>query len=634
MAEGLGGLSQAVDTPRSASRSPEDLAITLDYREDYRALSFGFQPNTRLEIGISFPTYSEGSNSSSGNELSFGLKLLDEATYLPSLTVGIVGFGSDDRGAGEYVAFGKTFGSVSATAGLGWGRYAEVFSTGRGDDEGVIETDHLFAGDTEPFANLVWDTGIDGLTAAVEYSGIAGEKDDDTYALGLSYEVSDGLFVSALGNNQDSYGIRLTFAANPTRPYVQTDIGRGPHPFVENRTARPNEPGPQQVLQVAQERLEKEGISIRRFAMGADTIDVTPSSATDLNFARVTGRVARVLSAVAPARISTFRITQNTGAFDSNVIVLNRTGLGKAVSQPNAGALAWDSTSFEVSPLQRQAALVEVPFEPRLTYGITPSFRADFVTSDNLELTGTAVANARYTFSAQTFVSGAVGYRFLNQWSQEDPPETPEIRSDLTSYTPDEIYLQSLSVRHRFRVSPEIYGRVSAGLFERAFGGVSGELLWRSPVQDFALGLEVSNVQKRAYEEWFGFEDLNATTIIGSVYANVGRNGDFIIVDTGQYLAGDLGVDLTVGRNYANGWRIAASTGWSERSDSALKFGAELSIPLGWTSPEGGKQRIDLSVGGPSGDLGSRVNGTGLLYNELRQSDRKRIEDAWGQFWN
>lgn len=635
-AEGIGGLSQAIDTPRAASGAADDLAIIFDYRENYRALSFGLQPSDRFEIGISFPTYDEGSGSSSGNEISFGLRLLDEGPYLPGLTVGVVGFGSDDRGSGEYVLASKTFGAFQTSVGLGWGRYAGEYAGGRGDDDGVIRTDHLFQGDTEPFANIVWETGTRGLIAAAEYSGVAGPEAEDTFAASLSYPVVSGLTVTGLVNNQGSAGLRLRFDANPTRPFVQTDIGRGPHPYVENSPARANRPQPQaqQVFDTLKERLEDEDIRIRRFAMAGDTIDVTASSAKDPVFARISGRVARVLSAIAPANITTFRITQNTGAFDSNVVVLDRAGLDRAVGAPNAAERAWEATSFEASPMSRPAALGETGFVPRFSYGIAPTFKADFIRSDTLEFTGTLNANARYTFSPQTFVSGTVGYRFLNQWTQQDPPAEPQPRSDFTSYTPDLPYLQSLSLRHRFRLAPQLYSRVSAGLFERAYGGVSGEVIWRDPEQNFALGLEGTYVQKRAYEGWFGFEDADASTLIGSLYANVGQNGNFVVLDAGQYIAGDFGVGLTVGRNYTNGWRIAASTTWSEENDAPLKFGAEISIPLSWTSPEGGASTTNLSVGGQSGDFGSRVSGTGLLYDELRASDKRRIEDGFGEFWN
>ncbi|MFO8126199.1 YjbH domain-containing protein [Yoonia sp.] len=635
-AEGIGGLSQAIDTPRAVSGVADDLTITFDYRADYRALSFGLQPSDRFEVGISFPTYDEGSASSSGNELSFGLRFLDEGIYLPALTVGVVGFGSDDRGSGEYVLASKTIGPVQASVGLGWGRYAQEIAQDRGQDDRVIRTDHLFAGDAEPFANILWDTGLNGLIAATEYSGLGGPEADDTLAVSLSFELLEGLTVTGLVNNQGDGGLRLVFAANPTRPFVQTDIGRGPHPYVENTDARAVQP-PQteeQVFAVLKERLEKEDIAIRRFSITGDTIDVTASSGIDAVYARIVGRVARVLSAVAPANITTFRVTQNTGAFDSNVVVLDRAGLDQAVGAPNASELAWDATSFEASPLHRPAALGERTFQPNFSYGFEPTFKADFITSDTLQLTGTFNATARYTFSPQTFVAGTIGYRFLNQWTQQDPPEEPQPRSDFTSYAPDVPFLESLIVRHRFRIAPAVYSRVSAGLFERAYGGVSGEMLWRDPEQNFALGLEATYVQKRAYEGLFGFEDADATTLIGSVYANIGQSGDFVILDAGQHLAGDFAVGLTVGRNYRNGWRIAASTGWSEKRDSALQFGAEIAIPLSWTSASGGNGTTNLSVGGQSGDFGSRVSGTGTLYDELRASDKRRIEDGFGEFWN
>ncbi|WP_342071635.1 YjbH domain-containing protein [Yoonia algicola] len=635
-AEGIGGLSQAIDTPRAASGIADDFAFTFDFREDYRALSLGIQPSDWLEIGISFPTYDDDAGSSSGNELSFGLRLLKESTYTPGLTVGVVGFGSDDRGSGEYVLASKTLGDFSVSAGVGWGRYALAVPEDRGADDGIIRTDHLFEGATEPFANIVWDTGVNGLVAAAEYSGVSGADADETFAASLSYELLDGLIVTGLVNNQGDAGLRLQFDANPRQSLVQENIGRGPHPYVENRPARANQPQPnaQQVLALLNDRIEKEDIRISRFAMDGNAIDVTASSSKDVVFARTAGRVARILSAVAPANITTFRVTQNTGAFDSNVVVLDRAGLDQAVGAPNAAELAWGATSFEASPRNRPEGLIAPSFEPQFTYGLTPSFKADFITSDTLELTGTLNANARYTFSPQTFVSASVGYRFLNQWTQEDPPAEPQPRSDFTSYAPDIAFLQSLSVRHRFRITPELYSRVSAGLFERAYGGVSGEVVWRDPEQNFALGLEATYVQKRAYEGWFGFEDADASTLIGSLYANVGTNGNFVILDAGQHLADDFAVGMTIGRNYRNGWRVAASTTWSEEDDSPLKFGAEIAIPLSWTSAAGGVGATNLGVGGQSGDFGSRVSGTGLLYDELRASDKRRIEDGFGEFWN
>ena len=638
-AEGPSGLLTAIDTPRAFDRAVDDLTIAFDFREDYRALTFGFQATERLQIALALPTYDDPGGSVGDNDLSFAFNVIGEGRNWPSLSVGLVGLGEDDRGAGEYVVAGKTFGPVSVSAGLGWGRFAGDFDGPRGSgEEGPFVADYLFAGESAGFANLVWQTPIEKLSATLEYSDVPNGAEDITYAAGLSYVPFDGLTLTGYVDNDGNAGARLGFLLNPTQPEAQPNIARGPFPYVETTSGRVtrNAQSPAAVLAVLEERLEKDGITVERFAMGETTIDVTPRSATDTNFARVTGRVARVLSGVAPSQITTFRITQTDGPFDAHVIVLDRAALDEAPSRPDAALRAWNAATFEAAPLTPPAGLkAPEPAAPRLTYGIAPSVKVDALTSDNLELTGVLNANASYVLSPQTRFAGRLGYRFLNQWEQIDPPTEPVARSDARAYEPDIIFLDALTAQHRFTLAPAVYGRVSAGYFERAYGGVSAEVLWRPPSQNVAFGVEATYVRKRAYEGWFGFEDQDATTLIGSVYANIGRGGTFMIVDAGQHLAGDTAVDLTLGRAYANGWRVAATTGWSEERDGALSFGAEIAIPLAWSSADGtGAGGTTIAVGGPTGDYGSRVRGTGRLYDVLRGTDRRRIEDGWGEFWN
>jgi hypothetical protein len=620
VADQFTGLVGAIDTPSAFGWPMDEVVIGFSYSDTARVLSFGFQATERLQIGLSFPTYEQNGTSSSGNELSLAYRLFDEAQFTPSFSVGLVGVGTDDRGAGEYIVAGKTIGSIDAAVGLGWGRYAQIYDGPRGDNgTDPAEFDHLFSNDATPFANIRWATPIEGLSVLGEYTVIAREGEDATYAAGIAYEVSGGLTLTGYTNNHGESGLRFTFSANPTKPYIQENARRGPHPFViRPQSARTQAQMPAaQVLEIAQDRLEKDGIRIARFAMYDDTIDVTVSTETDRNLARIAGRVARVLSAVAPASIDHFLISQTNGAFDTNVVALDRGGLEQAINQPNGAARASDAAQIEAVALERPSAVLERTFTPGFSYGLSASLKADFLTSDTLAATGTINASARYAFSGQTSLSASLGYRFLNQW-----------------FTPDEIYLNALLFRHDFRLSSDVYSRVSAGLFERAYGGVSSEVIWRSPARDFALGVEATYVQKRAYDAWLGFEDADATTLIGSIYANIGERGDFAIIDAGQHLAGDFAVELTVGRNFSNGWRVAASTGWSSDSDAPLKFGAELRIPLAWTAPVTGTQAVNLSLGGTSGDFGSRVQGTGLIYKEISNSDRQRIEDGWGQFWN
>jgi len=625
------GRLDAIDTPGAFSWSVNDLLIGYDYLDDARVLSFGFQATERLQLGLAFPNYDSGGGPSSGNELSLAYRLLNETAISPSLTIGMVGLGNDDRGAGEYVVAGKSFGNLRTAVGLGWGRYAGAFGGVRGSGEDTpFATDHLFEGENAAFANLRWVTPLDGLSLLAEYEDIG----DGIFAAGLTYEVAKDLTVSAFANSEDEAGLRLTFVANPNEPYIPRNARRGPHPFViRSGTNTPPRP-PEQVLSILQERLGKEDISVVRFSMSATAIDVTVSTPDDTNIARAAGRTARVLSAIAPAEIETFRVSRTNGQFDTLVVALDRAGLEEAVGKVDAGTLAWNAATIEPTPLVWTDPLIAPEYTGGFSYDLSASFKADFLTSDELQPTGTAFLTGRYNFTRATSARATLAYRFLNQWEQAAPPATPGIRSDLTSYTPDEIYLNAATVQHKFRLSPETYARVSAGLFERQYGGASAEVIWRPASGNLAFGLEGTYVQKRDYEDWFAFLDADATTVIGSVYANVGSMGDFVEVDFGQYLAGDFGVGLTVGRSFPNGWQIAANTAWSDESDDALRFGASLRVPLGWTAPNAGNRSISIGLGGPSGDFASRVGGTGALYPDLQSSDSQRIEDAWGQFWN
>ncbi|MEO1637683.1 MAG: YjbH domain-containing protein [Pseudomonadota bacterium] len=634
-ADGFAGQLGAIDTPSATPWAVDDVVMGLDLREEVRVLSFGFQATERLQLDFRFPTYDNG-GPSRGSEFNLAFRLLNEGAYTPSLGFGLTGLGGDDRGAGEYIIAGKRIGSVDIAAGVGWGRYAGLTSGRRdpGAAEESLATGHLFSEDSAAFANMRWDTPVEGLALLAEYAETPLGAEDEVIAAGFSYQLAKGLTMTAFGTSDEQAGLRFSFVANPGDGYIPLHLDRGPFPYVRRSEASVPAASAASVLAILEERLGDEDIAVVRFAMSETAVDVMVRPPANTTLAQAAGRTARVLSAIAPTDVETFRISRPGTPFDSQVVVLDRAGLEAAHGGADAGTRAWEAASIASAPLAWPDSLKNPTFTPGFSYGFATSLKADFLTSDSLEPTGTLSLNGSYVFAKGTTVSGSLGYRFLNQWEQADPPAEPGIRSDLTSYTPDEIYLNALSLRHKFRLSPEVYSRVSVGYFERQYGGVSAEVLWRAPELDFALGFEATYVQKRAYEDWFGFEDADATTVIGSVYANIGERGDFVELDVGQYLAGDTGVGLTVGRNFPNGWRVSANTAWSADSDDTIKFGAQLRVPLGWTIPDASDRAVTIGIGGPSGDFASRVSGTGTLYDDIRSSDRQVIKGGWGQFWN
>ena len=107
------------------------------------------------------------------------------------------------------------------------------------------------------------------------------------------------------------------------------------------------------------------------------------------------------------------------------------------------------------------------------------------------------------------------------------------------------------------KLDDDLYGRLSGGLLERMFAGVSAELLWKPARQSWGLGGEINYVQQRDYDQMFSFRNYDVVTGHASVYWDTGWYGIGSQVDAGRYLAGDWGATLSLKRRFANGWEFA-----------------------------------------------------------------------------
>lgn len=114
--------------------------------------------------------------------------------------------------------------------------------------------------------------------------------------------------------------------------------------------------------------------------------------------------------------------------------------------------------------------------------------------------------------------------------------------------------------------APAIYTRVTVGLLETMYGGISTEVLWKPVDSRLALGAEVNRVRKRDYRDAFEFLDYEATTAHVSAYYELG-DGFMGQLDVGKYLAGDTGATLSLRRDFASGWSVSAYVTKTDLSD-------------------------------------------------------------------
>ena len=94
----------------------------------------------------------------------------------------------------------------------------------------------------------------------------------------------------------------------------------------------------------------------------------------------------------------------------------------------------------------------------------------------------------------------------------------------------------------------------TAGILEEMFMGYGMEYLYFDNKQNYALGFEIFEVQKRDYKMQFGALDYKNVTGSANFYY---KNYDIIPFDAkisyGEYLAGDTGITFELSRTYLNG---------------------------------------------------------------------------------
>jgi len=212
------------------------------------------------------------------------------------------------------------------------------------------------------------------------------------------------------------------------------------------------------------------------------------------------------------------------------------------------------------------------------------------------------------------------------------------VRSNLGLYNEQgDPGIETLTVDYSFKVAKDVYGRISGGLLESMFGGVSTELLWKPALQNWGLGIELAALKQRDFDRRFGFQDYEVITGHISGYFEISQNFTAQL-DLGRYLAGDWGGTLTLERRFENGWRLGAYATLTDvdRADfgeGSFDKGIFIEIPL--TSFTGTPTQATLETGFRSvnSDAGARLAIQKRLYLMIRDGHFRRIAGSFGRFW-
>ncbi|WP_439156180.1 YjbH domain-containing protein [Yoonia sp.] len=642
------GAPGLIDMPAASSAPDAELAFSVSRFAGQTRSTLTFQASPRLSVSVRYAkldrVLGQGGvfyDAILDRSLALHYRLWDETELHPGVAVGVADFIGTGIYSGEYlVATKAVHPDVAVTLGLGWGRFAGVGGfanplgpgfAARPDRDfgqgGMVTRNAFFRGDAAFFGGVHWQPAP-AFGVTLEYSSDAYPYENGTafdrntpVNLGLIYTPRPGLHLAAQYLYGSVLGVQVTYALNPTRPPHGSGYARGPvvvSPAASLRRA-----------------LQAEGLVLTGYRRLENRVDIVVQNNRHAASAQAVGRAARVLAQIAPPEVTTFSVALEQAGLRGPAVALQRRDLA---------ALEFAVQGTDLIGQRALMVATGASFEnrfPVLDWTMRPYITpAIFDPDDPLRADLGGALDLEWQLAPGLTASGTVQQRIagtLDQASRRSNSVLPHVRSDFALYQREgDGDIVDFALHWYTQPHPEITTRLSAGLFETMYGGLSAEMLWRPDGGDLALGIEVNRLQQRAYDGGFGFRDYAVTSGHASVYWQ-GDAGYAVQLDAGRYLAGDWGATLTLTRQFRNGWSLGAFATLTDVpfdifGEGSFDKGLILRVPLSWASGRPRRDQLSTTLRPVTRDGGARVQIDGRLYTLTAPLGARAISDSWGAF--
>jgi len=660
------GAPGVIDTPTAETFRDGELVASVSGYSDSQRGNFSFQMFPRLTATLRFSRekgLGVGGDTLKDRSFDLHLQLLKEKGWRPAFAVGLRDMFGNGVYASEYVVATKTFTPrLRASVGWGWGRLGSGGSGGGTRPapslSGGLNNDTWFKGPSAPFASVIWQA-TDKIALKAEYS-------DDNYTaetaangfdnktplnFGVDYKINNIASVSGYVLHGSKVGFQFNIALDPRQPAAPSGLERAPVPvaprpsrasdpqayatdWAQDPTARPA------IQKSIGDALMKDGQVLEAMKLTPTSVDLRISNETYRANPQAIGHAARIASRALPASVDTIKVTLMERGMPASTTTLKRADIERLENGPSTKIAA----VAQIGESERgNRGFTQTPgVYPRLLWGIAPYLElSPFDPTTNLHADLGVTLSGRYEFAPGLVLAGALRQKAIGNLDSNPKTSTStvqHVRSDIYEYQKNgDLTIPYLTFAAYGRPADNLYSRVTVGLLEQMYGGISGELLWKPVDSRLALGAEVNLVKQRDFDQHFSFRDYSTTTAFLSAYYDFG-NGLTGELDVGRYLARDFGATISLDRELANGWKVGAWATLTDMSSNDFgpgKFdkGVRLTIPLGYATGMPSLKSFSTTLRPYVGDGGARVDVQGRLYETLDGSQQGGLYRDWGRFW-
>lgn len=659
------GVPGHIDMPSAFSLPDGNFAFTFNqFGPEIRRGTTAFQITPRL-LGVFrysyLGTYFDGTSSlyDRSFDLRYQISRENLAGWRPAVAVGLQDFGGTGIFSGEYLVASKHFGpKVTASAGIGWGRFGSYGSfrnplsflsdgfdnrggfAGNINDTGSVRFDSFFRGDAALFLGMDWQAS-DQLKFSVEYSSDAMRQ--EISRMGYQHKTPINIGAEYTFRNQDTLALSLMHGAEVALSY---SISLDPARPINPSGAEPAGPaisagraGPIPDREEIRKALADQGIALAGFEVEGNTATAAISNRRWGRTAQAWGRSVRVLSQSLPPEVENFRLHSMERGIAVRDVTFSRADLAELEFAPDGAWQTWARAEL-VDPGVMPDPRVDMTSSRSLTF--SPYLENSFFDPDDPLRADTGVQmTGEWSPTPGIYFSSAIRQKVIGTMDQSTRRSTsvlPRVRSNSALYSKvDGPRLAYATAEWFARPGSDLYSRVTAGVLERMFAGVSGELLWAPVDQRYALGIELNRVRQRDYEGGLGFFDYEVSTGHASLYYDFGE-GYLGQLDAGRYLAGDWGGTVTMTRRFGNGFEVGAffsltDVGFEAFGEGSFDKGIFITVPLSYITGRATRQQATQTIRPILRDGGARLSVRSRLYDLTQPNREASSGEGWGRFW-
>ena len=376
---------------------------------------------------------------------------------------------------------------------------------------------------------------------------------------------------------------------------------------------------------------------VEGIAFDGTVIEVKIENEHYLRDAEAISRTVRVLSALAPADITAFRVTTSIDQMPLTTVTISRReidALGNSAASP---AEVWSSSV--VADASPSVDYGDGQGFPRFGWAVFPSLQKELFDPNNPIYVGVGVSGSTHTELLPGLVLDAEAtYSIWNNFSsitRTSNSVLPHVRSDAALYLKyGATGVDDLTLSYYSKLAPDVYARASAGYLETMFGGGGGEVLYRPFGSRWAVGVDMWQVYQRNFNDLFGFQNYNVATGHVSLYWETPWYDITAVLRGGRYLAGDYGGTFEIYRRFdtgilIGGWFTLTNVPFSEFGEGSFDKGIRIVIPMEWVLPIGSATKEELNLQPVERDGGQRLVNDTTLFDLTQTSSAGDLQQQW-----